>query len=132
MKSRLICVTAIAFALIGASFQMSAQEHAKHHHYKLIDLGTFGGPQSYINGFEYGGPLHNLNNAGTLAGWADTSALDPYGNSSNANGNFCFNYDGTPCYASHAFVGKMALSQTWGHFPADTVARRRGSARTGW
>lgn len=117
MKSRLICVTAIAFALIGASSQMSAQEHAKHHHYKLIDLGTFGGPQSYINGFEYGGPLHNLSNAGTLAGWADTSALDPYGNSSNANGNFCFNYDGTPCYASHAFVWKDGSISDLGALP---------------
>jgi hypothetical protein len=125
MKSRLIS-TAIAFAMIGASFQMSGQEHAKHHHYKLIDLGTFGGSQSYINGFEYGGPLHNLNNAGMLAGWADTSALDPYGNSSNAYGNFCFNYDGTPCYASRAFVWKDGSISDLG------TLRRRGSARTGW
>ena len=128
MKSRkLTYVAAISFALVAMSLSMAGQEHpAGHHHYKLIDLGTFGGPQSYINGFEYGGPLNNLNNAGMLAGWADTSTLDPYGNSSNAYGNFCFNYDGTPCYASHAFIG-------WGGFIFDLGTLPGGySSATTW
>ena len=44
MKSKLIRVVA-AFGLMAISNQLSAQEqHAKHHHYKLIDVGTFGGP----------------------------------------------------------------------------------------
>jgi probable HAF family extracellular repeat protein len=68
----------------------------EHHHYKLIDLGTFGGPESYINGFEYStfSSVQDLNNAGALTGWADTSKLDPYGPS------FCFNGG---CHVSHAF-----------------------------
>lgn len=106
MKSRLIS-TAIAFALIGASFQMSAQERAKHHHYKLIDLGTFGGPESYINGFEYSGPLNNLNNAGTLAGWADTTTPDPYA-------PLCFNSD---CFVSHAFQWRNGSRADLGVLP---------------
>jgi hypothetical protein len=85
-----------------------------HHHYKLIDMGTFGGPESYINGFEYGGPLYNLNSAGTLAGWADTSLPDPYRNSTNAYGNFCFNGD---CYASHAFVTRGGFVVDLGTLP---------------
>jgi probable HAF family extracellular repeat protein len=84
----------------------------QHHHYKLIDLGTFGGPQSYINGFEYHGGVQTLNNAGTLTGWADTSMVDPFCMSGNSFGNFCFNFDqppacfgaiGCPGHVSHAF-----------------------------
>jgi len=116
MKSRiLICMAATTFGLMAISLQLAAQEdHARHHHYKLIDMGTFGGPESYINGFEYGGPLYNLNSAGTLAGWADTSLPDPYRNSTNAYGNFCFNGD---CYASHAFVTKGGFIADLGTLP---------------
>ncbi len=108
MLRKLICV-AITFALTAISLQLTAQEgHSdgkhRHHHYKLIDTGTFGGPEGYIGAYEYTGPFQNLNNAGTLASWADTSILDPFGLSGNSGDqNFCFNYDGTPCYASRAF-----------------------------
>ncbi len=37
--------------------------------YKLVDLGTFGGPNSFFDG----GPLAGLNNGGIAAGQADTS-----------------------------------------------------------
>jgi probable HAF family extracellular repeat protein len=75
-----------------------------HHHYKLIDMGTFGGSESYISPYFYSGPFQALNNAGTFASWGDTSELDPFGLSGNSGDqNFCFNYDGTPCYTSRAF-----------------------------
>jgi probable HAF family extracellular repeat protein len=45
----------------------------KHHHYKLIDLGTFGGPSSYFN---FSNPV--LNNTGLATGTADTTTSDPY------------------------------------------------------
>ena len=51
---------------------------AKHHHYKLIDLGTFGGPQSYTSVDTLG--LNNdleLNDSGVLVGFADTATPDP-------------------------------------------------------
>jgi len=105
-----IRLISIGMTLLAAAIpvQLAAQEdHSdgkhKHHHYKLVDMGTLGGPESYINGFEYHGAVQTLNNAGTLTGWADTPKLDPYGLSTNAYGNFCFNYDGTPCYVSRAF-----------------------------
>ena len=46
----------------------------KHHHYKLIDTGTLGGPTSSL-GFE---GERDLNNSGVLVSLADTSVPDPY------------------------------------------------------
>jgi len=109
-KNLTMCITALT--LLGAlavPVQLAAQEdHSeaghRHHHYKLIDMGTFGGSESYISPYFYSGPFQALNNAGTFASWADTSELDPFGLSGNSGDqNFCFNYDGTPCYTSRAF-----------------------------
>lgn len=90
------------FVLLAALFlplQLFAQAPAMHHHYKLIDLGTFGGPKSYTIE-DWNSPFQNLNNQGTFAGWADTSTPDPYSAANNAYQSFCFNDD---CYVSHAF-----------------------------
>jgi probable HAF family extracellular repeat protein len=101
-------------------------DKGKHHHYKLIDIGTFGGPQSYINGFEYHGAVQTLNNAGTLTGWADTSMLDPNCLLGNAFGNFCFNFDqppscfgaiGCPGHVSHAFQWQDGVRTDLGTLP---------------
>jgi probable HAF family extracellular repeat protein len=68
---------------------------SKHHHYKLVDLGsTFGGPQSYLvpgSGIDFSGSSV-LNNAGKVVGYADTSEPDPFP-------NICF-WD---CNVVHAF-----------------------------
>ena len=47
-----------------------------HHHYKLIDVGTFGGPQNWVNG-AFEGTAVVVSNAGTVVGGADTSNSDP-------------------------------------------------------
>jgi probable HAF family extracellular repeat protein len=98
MKRRtfaLIIALAVMAALV-VPLHMAAQDNQdhqqRHHHYKLIDLGTFGGPQSYVN-FPDLGYGQVLNNSGGLAGWADTSKADPYP-------DFCFNED---CFVSRAF-----------------------------
>ncbi len=67
----------IAFtcALLIATQTSSAQQQtAKHHHYKFIELGTFGGPASGVNGEP---SVQVINNAGTVVGGADTSMLTP-------------------------------------------------------
>ena len=84
---------ALLFAALALPGRLAAQHNQganpTHHHYKLIDLGTFGGPTSYFtNGFD-----GILNNHGTAAGWADTSTPDPVP-------SFCYNPD---CFVSHAF-----------------------------
>src|SRR6516162_3212338 len=88
-------VGTIAMTLIATlpiPVQLAGQEQLEgkgHHRFKLIDLGTFGGPASYFpNGFD-----GFLNNRGTATGWADTSTPDP-------NPGFCSNLD---CFVSHAF-----------------------------
>jgi probable HAF family extracellular repeat protein len=71
MKSRtLTCFTAITlFAALALPVQLAAQQPR----YKLIDLGTLGGP---ISSF---GPFNSviLNENGTAVGGADTSRSDP-------------------------------------------------------
>src|ERR1700752_1253789 len=46
-----------------------------HHHYKLIVLGTLGGPQSYGDA---GHGAANITNQGTAVGVADTAIPDPF------------------------------------------------------
>jgi probable HAF family extracellular repeat protein len=116
-----------AIAALTIPMRINAQsDKGKHHHYKLIDIGTFGGPQSYINGFEYHGAVQTLNNAGTLTGWADTSMLDPNCLLGNAFGNFCFNFDqppscaeaiGCPGHVSHAFQWQDGVRTDLGTLP---------------
>jgi probable HAF family extracellular repeat protein len=82
-------ITALFLAVLAPQVQLAAQEH---HHYKLIDTGTFGGPSSWVNVFNPNFPPV-LNERGTVAGFADTSMPDPF------LPNFCF----TDCYVSQTF-----------------------------
>ena len=92
--TRIIGLTLLA--MLAIPVQLAAQNTVKphhphkYHHYQINDVGTFGGPSSWL--FSPGVVRYGLlNNQGTLAGAADTSAVDPY----------CF-YSGD-CYATDAF-----------------------------
>ncbi len=67
---------ALAMPVCMAAQDNLSQDHKpKHQKYKLIDLGTFGGP----NSFYFSSPVgDNVNNHGTVVGAADTSLQDPY------------------------------------------------------
>jgi putative cell wall-binding protein len=69
----------------GVTGKTPAKQHLR---YKLIDLGTFGGPSSYLatsNGVTSPDAVNQVvNSRGTVVGWGDTSTLDPYAPS-------CFN-----------------------------------------
>ncbi len=71
----------------------------EHHHYKVIDIGTFGGPRSQFSTPSSKG----LNNRGMASGVADTSALDPTGF-----------FDG---FIDHAFVSKDGVTTDLGALP---------------
>lgn len=107
MKRRdfVVLVLAVAlFAVLTTPASLFAQQ-GKHHPYKLLDLGTFGGPQSYVNI-----PIYNarvLNNRGTVAGWADTATPDP-------NPDFCFDAD---CLVAHAFRWRNGVKKDLGVLP---------------
>jgi probable HAF family extracellular repeat protein len=66
MKWKLGVTTAL-LATLATPLQLAAQ----HTRYKLIDLGTLGGPQSQL------AMGRTLNNRGTFAGCADTAIPDP-------------------------------------------------------
>ena len=84
MKHRIRIITALAFGLaalampIVASAQNSVNQNtnAKHHHYKLIDIGTLGGPNSFFNICGYTCKI--INSQGTAIAQADTSIPDPF------------------------------------------------------
>jgi probable HAF family extracellular repeat protein len=100
MKSRtLSCITAMT--LIGAlsiPAWLAAQEHKQEHQrYKFVDIGTFGGPASYINGaFSLGAP-NQINKRGTTVGSSANSIPSP------PNTNLCGGLDGTVHFVFHAF-----------------------------
>jgi len=88
----------VAMILLGVAMPvlLAAQDTAKlhhphqYHHYQLIDVGTFGGPQSWTFNPEWA-RAGFLNNQGAFAASADTSAVDP----------FC--YWSSDCYATDGF-----------------------------
>jgi probable HAF family extracellular repeat protein len=92
-SAKLTCITAMAVLVaLAIPVSLAAQEHPpKHHRYNLVDIGTLGGPASYLSGQGPGAPT--INNEGMLAGYADTSTPDPFAPN-------CFNLD---CFVSHTF-----------------------------
>jgi uncharacterized membrane protein len=69
-------LAALAFASVQLAAQDSRDHHHKHHHYKLVVIGTFGGPTG-----NYWDALTNisvLNPRGSTVGGADTLTVDPF------------------------------------------------------
>lgn len=111
-KTRTRIIALALFAALAIPVQLAAQGHAR---YKLIDIGTFGGPASDLNNGNDGSFSVNLvNNQGALAGWADTAAPDPFP-------SFCF-YD---CYVTHAFRWQDGVMTDLGTL-ADGVSSQAG------
>jgi len=98
-----------AFIVLAMPLYLSAQEdqeHSREHHkqsrYKVIDMGTFGGPNSLFSN-----PSSRvINSQGTATGAADTAMPDPY----DPN---CF-FD---CLIDHAFVWKNGVRTDLGTLP---------------
>lgn len=109
--SSVIVVT--LFSTLAMSVGVAAQNAAtqekitKHYHYKLIDLGTLGGPNSYNESIP---PEIIINSEGVAAAYADTSAPDPFFPN-------CFTFDPSDCVVNHAFVWKRGVVTDLGSLP---------------
>src|SRR5215831_19588711 len=95
------CITVMLVAALAIPVLVAAQTSPR---YRLIDLGTFGGPASYFpNGLD-----GILNNHGVTVGWANTSVPDPFD-------PICI----TPnCFVAHAFQFQNGVLMDLGTLPA--------------
>lgn len=116
MKSRILAYVTATTAIVVLAIPVRLAAHEQQQNkprYKLIDFGTFGGPSSYLevdNGVN-GAPNQVVNNGGTVAGWGDTSALDPYAPN-------CFNpYVPSDCFLTHAFQWQKGVLTDLGVLP---------------
>lgn len=72
-----MCILAVALIALKMPVQLAAQGDQKpkgeHHRYKVVDLGTLGGPASFIPNLW----SQDVNRPGTVIAEADTPTLDP-------------------------------------------------------
>jgi probable HAF family extracellular repeat protein len=108
-----VCLVAltlvVALAKPACLTAQAVPGNSGHHHYKLIDMGTFGGPQSRI---DYAVPL---NNGGMVTGSADTAEANPY----YGNDNPTFFPDP---YIEHTFGWRNGVLTDLGSLPGGGVS----------
>ena len=123
MKSRtLILATAIALLTV---LVLSIPVAAQRIRYKLIDIGTFGGPASYFTSPGIGPGSLVLNNRGMLAGKADTPIPDPNGPDPNS----C----AVPsCFDTHVFRWNKGSLTELGTLPGGRSSDVGGINARGW
>jgi probable HAF family extracellular repeat protein len=105
-----VCLThALILAFAALAPWVTAQDNSTpnmHHRYTIVDVGTFGGPQS-----TYQGVLSEiLNPAGASNGTADTTIPDPFAPN-------CI----SDCFVSDAFVWRKGITTDLGGLP-DSVS----------
>ena len=137
-SKRLICIAAFAvFAMMTRAVPLAARDkkdhkNAKHHHYQLIDIGTFGGPQSYYNSLNltdvFGFPtvFYNIarvrNSSGVFVGFADTSLPDPFP-------GFCYLPE---CFVAHSFQWNNGVLTDLGALPGGGSSAAFWINEKGW
>src|SRR5207248_2774931 len=106
----------LKLALIVGSLALPLMTQAEQHpRYKLIDLGTLGGPSS---GFDFYTQI--VNNRGTVVGGADTPNPDPF------DPPFDPNCVAPGCFLQHAFQWRKGFLTDLGALPGG------GSSRALW
>ena len=112
----------ILFVALAIPAQLAGQNaNAKHQRYKLIDLGTLGGPHSY--GSVNGDGFSLLNDSGVVASYADLNAPDP-----NA-ALFPFVPDG---FQAHASRWKDGVITDLGALPGNNNSAAGSINARGW
>ena len=111
----------ILLCALAAPLGLAAEGHANHHHYKLINLGTLGGPHSY--GSVNGEGFALLNNSGLVASSADMPSADP-----NAV-FFCYFTD---CFQAHATRWQNGVITDLGALPGNNNSAAGSINARGW
>ncbi len=122
MKSETFTQFVVAIMLVATlavPARLAAQAPAKQPHYKLIDLGTLGGPHSY--GSVNGDGFELLNNSGAVASFADTALLSPQ--------NLCSVPDS---FLAHAFSWKDGVKTDLGALPGINCSAAGSINARGW
>jgi probable HAF family extracellular repeat protein len=113
---------AFLLVLIGGFVSVvPAEAGSKHHHYKLVDLGTLGGPHSY--GSVNGDGFALLNESGLVASYADTSLPDP---------NAAFGCAVADCFQVHAARWKDGVVTDLGALPVNNNSAAGSINARGW
>lgn len=73
LKTSIIAVAVFTALAIPVQFAGQQRQSARQPRYKIVDLGTLGGPQS----FTFFGDAKPMNNRGATVGQADTTVPDP-------------------------------------------------------
>jgi probable HAF family extracellular repeat protein len=108
MNRHLLAVRIASVALTLAFAAPSEAAAPLHHHYKLIDFGTFGGPTSSTQD-----ELQVLNNRGFVAGSADTSVPN--------HPNSCVVFCGG-AFIAHAFLWSSGVLHDLGSLPGSNTS----------
>ncbi|MGO9084011.1 MAG: hypothetical protein ACLQBK_02200 [Candidatus Sulfotelmatobacter sp.] len=99
-----VCLFALALVgVLAKPADLSAQAapgNSGHHHYRFIDVGTFGGPNSYINPPFAFGSHNQINRRGVAVGGSGTSIPT----TPTSDLFVCGGLDGTVPFVNHAFV----------------------------
>src|SRR5262245_57035411 len=125
-RTSLPVIAATLFAVLVPSLPLAAQGLAQqdtkqHPRYRLVDLGTLGGPHSY--GSVNGDGFQLLNNAGVVASFADLSTADP-------SAEFgCYVAD---CFQAHAAEWKDGVISDLGALPVDNNSAAASINSRGW
>jgi probable HAF family extracellular repeat protein len=92
--ARMFAASILVFAIgnLLCAQETTVGSRPRHGRYKVVDLGTLGGPFSYGSANGDGGRL--LNDAGVVSSYADTQDPDPFAP------DFCFDAD---CLVAHAY-----------------------------
>jgi probable HAF family extracellular repeat protein len=92
MRVRIIifafCICAVAVLTIPRGIH-GHSDKGEHHHYRLVDVGTFGGPNS---SYLIPAPKGIVNNSGVAVGGADTSTPDPTSTMFNGDAYLSFGF----------------------------------------
>ena len=118
--TRVVAMT--IFSALGISATLAAQEQSteqqpnkQHRRYKLVDIGTFGGPESNVNPGVNAGPI--ISRRGTTVGTSATSV--PTSAQSNSS-LVCGGLDGSVPFVFHAFRWQHGSVTDLGSLPPST------------